>query len=141
MSVDMSQLTDTFTSMANAIREKTGSTSAFTPAQMITEIENIPSGGIATSCILPYTYASSTITSYSGSENFILDSAFYYCFRLTDISFPECNYIGSKAFYNCYNLTSAIFPKCSYIGSLAFQGCSGLTNISFPIVPALATCT
>ena len=40
----MSELTDVFTGIASAIRSKTGSSSAFTPAQMITEIENIPTG-------------------------------------------------------------------------------------------------
>jgi len=129
----MSQLTDTFTSMANAIREKTGSTSAFTPAQMITEIENIPTGGggIAT-YILPYTYASSTITSYTGNENLILDYAFASCRSLSNISFPECTSIGRDAFVGCYSLTSISFPQCTYIGTYAFYNCSSLSNISFP---------
>ena len=40
----MSALTDYFTSLANAIRSKTGKSDALTPSQMISEIENIPSG-------------------------------------------------------------------------------------------------
>ena len=35
----------TLTGIASAIRSKTGTSSAFTPAQMITEIENMEIGG------------------------------------------------------------------------------------------------
>ena len=61
----MSELTDVFTGIASAIRSKTGSSSAFTPAQMITEIENIPTA----SWVGVSAYESSNITSYQGSEN------------------------------------------------------------------------
>ncbi len=41
----MSALTDTFTSIADAIRSKTGKSDTITPSQMPSEIEGIQSGG------------------------------------------------------------------------------------------------
>lgn len=41
----MSDLTNTFTAIANAIRTKTGGSNSMTPSQMTNEILNIPSGG------------------------------------------------------------------------------------------------
>ena len=40
----MSALTDYFTSLADAIRSKTGKSDTLTPSQMIEEVENIPTG-------------------------------------------------------------------------------------------------
>ena len=41
----MSQLSQIFTNIANAIRNKTGSNELITPPEMATAIDNIPSGG------------------------------------------------------------------------------------------------
>jgi hypothetical protein len=46
--------------------------------------------------------------------------AFYYCDRLTTISFPNCITIGSNAFNSCYSLTTVSFPKCTTIDVSAF---------------------
>lgn len=50
----MSELTNVFTDIADAIRSKTGSSATITPAQMATEIENIPSGGGEVDPVLLY---------------------------------------------------------------------------------------
>ena len=43
----MSALTDTFTSIANTIRAKTGKSATMTPAQMVVEIANLSGGNIS----------------------------------------------------------------------------------------------
>ena len=129
----ISDLSSTFTGIANAIRSKTGSSSAFTPAQMVTEIENIPTDKVATSYIGGNKYSGSTITSYTGNEDLILDYAFYRCISLSTVSFPECEYIGYYAFYNCTNLINISFPECSYIENYAFASCTSLSTVSFPM--------
>ena len=119
----------TLTGIASAIRSKTGSSSAFTPAQMVSEIESIPTGG---SAVYPNQYESSTITEYTGNESYILDFAFRNCSQLTTVSFSNCEYVGTSAFQLCGNLTTVSFPNCSYIAMYAFTNCSGLTTASFP---------
>ena len=126
----MSTLTDTFTGIANAIRSKTGSSSAFTPAQMITEIENIPTGG--GSIIGINQYRSSNISAYEGNEIAICDDAFEGCSTLTTVSFPACTVINYAAFARCSALTTISFPACTTIGSYAFSTCYALTTASFP---------
>lgn len=119
----------TITNIADAIRSKTGESSAMTPSQMVSAIEGMSGGG---SAVPPYAFNNSTISEYIGSEKYILDYAFASCYSLSTVTFPECNYIGIYAFLSCTQLTTASFPKCSYIGSYAFAFCSNLTTLSFP---------
>ena len=114
----MSQLTDTFTSIADAIRYKTGGSSSFTPAQMPSEIMNIPTGP---NIIQPFQYVSSSMSYYEGNETFIGDRAFVSCTNLTSLSFPSCSYIGERAFSSLGTVTSIYFPECEYIGAEAFK--------------------
>lgn len=62
------------------------------------------------------------------------DSAFYYCFSLTNISISDSvTYIGNAAFYHCSSLTSISIPdSVTYIGNAAFSFCSSLSSISIP---------
>lgn len=119
----------TLTGIADAIRSKTGSSSAFTPSQMISEIENIPP---KKSAIMPRTYYQTPIENYTDSEYYILDSAFYRCTNLTTVSFSNCLVIEQNAFAICRSLSDIYFPNCSYIGWYAFQGCVSLSTVSFP---------
>lgn len=131
----------TMKGIANAIRSKTGTTAAFTPSQMITEIENIEKAG---QDIMPTTYfRNSTITSYTGDANYILGYAFQECINLSFVSFPNCTYIARDAFYGCKKLETVYFPKCTYIYESAFLGCSMLSSLyltqveSVPFIPDL----
>lgn len=116
------------TGIADAIRDKTSNPStAFTPAQMISEIESIDAGG---QDIMPATYfTNSEITSYEGNANYILGYAFQQCENLSIVSFPNCNYIGRDAFKYCSKLSTAYFPKCTYIYNSAFYGCTTLRRL------------
>ena len=143
----------TMTGIADAIRSKTGESSVMTPLQMISAIEGMSIGGGSVVAPLKY-YGDSTISEYTGNEIAVYDYAFYSCFRLTTVSFPQCNYIGNytfgscrslttvsfpecsyigdNAFYSCINLATVFLSECSYIGNFAFRNCSQLTTVSFP---------
>ena len=127
----MSELTDVFTGIASAIRSKTGSSSAFTPAQMITEIENIPTGDNV-KYIAPAQYVYSTISNYEGDESLILDSAFRGCYDLSTISLPNVTFIGGSAFERT-SLSQISFPLCSHIGQNGFSNCSSITTVDLPM--------
>ena len=135
----MSELTNIFSDIANAIRAKAGTSSGFAPSQMASGIMNIPSGGGDFTYVAPRAYQNnSTITSYSGSETVIFDRAFQSCRYLSKVSFSECQFIEDSAFNNCYTLSTISFPQASYIGYGAFTGCSALSAVSFPKVNSMA---
>ena len=51
---------------------------------------------------------------------------------ITNVSLPECRYIGEDAFQRCSSLTQVSLPKCSYIYAYAFDDCRSLSQISLP---------
>ena len=63
--------------------------------------------------------------------------AFYYCYALNRISFPNVTAIQSHAFEYCVSLSEAYFPKVKTVGSAAFYRCTSLSSVSFPEVTTL----
>lgn len=146
----------TFTDIANAIREKTGSTGLLYPSEMAQNILDIPQGGGEdnlpafidgtanfndyassirnVSAIRPYAFLSDTtvINANFPKVEKIGECAFSSCTNLQTINFPKVEKIGSYAFLGCSSLQTANFPKCSYIGSSVFRSCSNLTEAIFP---------
>lgn len=129
----IADLSSTFTGIASAIRTKTGSSSAFKPAQLASEILNIPSSAFISASIMEENkYKGSNITSYSGNEIAIMYGAFENCtYTLSSVAFPYCKYIDDYAFKNCRFLSYISFPKCEYIGSNTFADCYSLTTANF----------
>lgn len=60
--------------------------------------------------------------------------AFYNCWELTEVAFPESlTIIGASAFYGCSKLVNVYLPdNVKEIGSSVFSGCSGLESIHLP---------
>lgn len=154
--VNTTQLDSDLTSIANAIREKTGGTSSIAfPAGFISEIEGIR-GGFEDDIIqrtISGVYENSTATligqgmfsanseitsvSFAACSN-ISNYAFYKCTDLTTAYFPSCQRVGSYAFSSCYKLVNIYFPMCSLIDNYAFAYCSSLTTASFPACTSLS---
>ena len=143
---------DTMINLANAVRNLTSISSAFTPIEMISNInnykENIIIHGNAHVNDLSITELINNKVKYVGYRAFrscynlslisfpnceyIEGPAFEMCSSLTQVTFPKCSNIGYYAFYNCPSLTQATFPECTTIGRAAFYTCSSLTQASFP---------
>lgn len=152
MSNQHSTLTGLFSDIADAIREKRGSSASIVADAFPTAIRAIPSGGggddIAIS-ILDGTiseYTNSNITQLRAyafyrctnlkSANFPLITtvnagAFGECTSLSEISMPAVATVGSSAFTGCA-LTDVYLPNCDMIGASAFYNCKHLTSISLP---------
>lgn len=148
----------TFTDIANAIREKTGSTGLLYPSEMAQNILNIPQGGgednlpafiggtanfedYASSIrnvtrIKDYTFMSDTtvVNADFPKVEKIGEGAFSYCTNLQTINFPKCSQLGNNAFVNCSKITEAIFPECQRVYQGAFNYCKSLTTAYFPKV-------
>lgn len=124
-------LVSKLTNVADAIREKTGSTGSLTLDGMVTAIKGIDGGGsgvdyLAQRCM-------GTLTEYSSDEvTKIGNYAFGDCSSLTSINFPACKSIGGYAFYSCSSLASVSFPACTEISNRAFCYCDSLASVSFP---------
>lgn len=146
----------TFTDIANAIREKTGSTGLLYPSEMAQNILDIPQGGgedyLPTfiegtanfadyassirnvSAIRPYTFMSNTtvVNADFPKVEKIGECAFSSCTNLQTINFPKCSYLGYNAFRECSKITEAIFPECQTVYGGAFCYCKSLTTAYFP---------
>lgn len=146
----------TFTDIANAIREKTGSTGLLYPSEMAQNILDIPQGGGENylpafidgtanfadyyssirnvSIIRPYTFMSNTtvVNANFPKVKKIGEGAFSYCTNLQTANFPKCSYIGYNAFIECSKITEAIFPECRTVSVGAFCSCKSLTTAYFP---------
>ena len=126
----------TFTDIANAIREKTGNTGLLYPSEMAQNILDIPQGGGED--YLPTfiegtanfeDYASS-IRNVTGIRNY----AFYSDNAIREVNFPKVKKIGEGAFRNCYNLTTVSFPMCTTVYAEAFAMCTQLRDAYFPVL-------
>lgn len=74
----------------------------------------------------------SDITNVSLPEcRYIGEEAFQHCATLNQVNLPECRYIYDYAFDNCGSLSQVSLPVCEYIGEAAFQQCS-LKQVSLP---------
>lgn len=74
----------------------------------------------------------SDITNVSLPEcRYIGKDAFAYFSTLNQVNLPECEYIDEFAFDNCDSLSQISLPVCEYIGEEAFQHCS-LKQVSLP---------
>ena len=142
--------------IANAIREKTGTTKRMTITEMEKTVEDFKeedsSMGIidgstteiynATITQLPsYVFYCNSILTSVGFPNCtsIASSVFKECSSLTSVSFPMCTRIGSSAFYSCPSLIGADFPKCSIISGNAFNNCTSLISANFPICTSIGS--
>ena len=152
-------LDDTMTSIANAIRAKTGGTATMTPSEMPTEIASIPSGGGGEG--LPREVSSTGVYGHPTQQfTFSLPSeatdvgayavyyGFFNCATLTDVDFSSLTsatgFSGLRyAFQNCTNLLSVDFSSLETVsGEYCFgefcKDCTSLATIDFSSLTSIA---
>lgn len=128
-------LTDFMTDVANAIREKKGTTDLINPQDFSAEIASIESGeGYNVDDI-----ASGVI---AGDLRFTINSigaySFYNDTGITSVDAPNVTTIGTYAFYNIANITSINAPNVTTIGNYAFTA-PKVTSIDFPLCTSIGT--
>lgn len=150
----------TLTSIADAIRARAGVSDAFTPAQMVSAIEAMPSGaGSLVSATFSYNgvyspsdygadafsditidvdstldkFANGTLTTFSNSNASIVKSYFFHGYaNLCEVTFEAAQTIDMNAFNGCWNLSIANIPLVTEIQGNAFSGCA-LRNVSYSL--------
>lgn len=147
----------TLTDIADAIREKAGTSATMTPSQMVSAIGSISGGdttledGLVTGVLSSYENSRvSYVRSYAfyQYDNLMMVSlpkvvdiqynAFNNCLSLSTINFPKVTTIDSCAFSSCKALVSTSFPAVTFIGSRAFQTCTSLEKINFPLATSIS---
>lgn len=142
------------TSIANAIRSKTGGSATMTPGQMPAQIASIPAGtlGIPREVNANGVYGMPTATSFSLPANandvgtYAFTYAFYGCNSLVSVDLSSLttvsgSYVFSSAFENCSRLTSVDLSSLATVSGAnafytAFRNCTSLTSLSFPALTA-----
>ena len=125
------QLTEFLTEIADAIREKTGTSDPINPQDFATTIAEMQTGGgggdLLTQAI------EGTIIGFNSPELSAIGSyAFFQNPNLMAVNLPKCTSIGSLAFNGCLNIIDISLPKCTQVGSSAFYSCNGLTELNLP---------
>ena len=136
------------TSIANAIRSKTGGSATMTPGQMPAQIASIPVGtlgiprevdanGVYGMPARNLTFALPPTAKNIGG--YVLTNAFYGCATLTSVDLSSLTTISGSsaldsAFYGCYALTSVDLSSLTTVsGSSAlnnvFRSCSALASV------------
>ena len=130
--VDSAQLDSDLTSVANAIRAKSGGSGQLAfPAGFVSEIGNIPSGGAnheadILSGSLSGTYVNDEVTSLRAQSLSGLTG-------LTSVSMPNVTGLNGNSFYNCSNVTSLYLPKLEkFTTNYNFSGMSKLPLVVLP---------
>lgn len=132
-------LKDFVTGVADAIREKKGTTELINPQDFENEIRTIQTGSDPASGkslaaqIIDRSVTDVTAGDLKGATKIGI-YVFYACKSLTNITIPDSvTSIENGAFQNCSNLTSITIPNSvTSIGNYAFSYCTGLTSITIP---------
>lgn len=110
------------TNIANAIREKNGSTDTYMPSEMADAIAAIETGGGGAEDTRFYDIIARTITEIDDDTITTVGKyAFNSCAELKTINLPNCTTIGNSAFSNTMP-TTVNLPKVTTVGEYAFQG-------------------
>lgn len=150
--VDSTQLDNNLTSVANAIRAKSGGTGQLVfPAGFVSEIGNIETGGSGeidwnefTTMTKPVDITlANSVTNIGSFTNFaktlsapevttITKNAFYNNRTIKGISLPKCTNIPTSAFQYCEELNSIDLSSAKTLGERVFWGCKKLKTVFLP---------
>lgn len=112
--------------IADAIREKNGSTDKYKIGEMADAIGGIQ-GGWSTDGIAKHKEPNGNIIfGYSGT---IEKSSFYGCVGITKVAGNNITKINDSVFEGCTGMLQAVFPNVTNIGISAFKGCSNVESI------------
>lgn len=151
-------LTEVFKSIADAIRGKTGKEDKLTPAQMVSEIKGIQTGG-GNSDALKQLIDGTLASLYDEDITHIRTRVFGYNDALKEVNLPNAKTIGQavfasataletvkldsietlvisgnqdQQFYSCSNLKNVSMNSLKTVGGSSFDGCSSLKQIYLP---------
>lgn len=124
------------TSIADAIRSKTGKTDTMTPAEMATEIESISGGGSSTRGISEDEWAKAVSSQpFKVVDNITTTAKGYFtsnldCWQnITSATFYQLTSIPIYWMHYAKKLQRVILPKCTSVGRECFWYCTSLKYV------------
>ena len=118
----------TLTAIADAIRNKNGTSTTYKPSEFAEQIRALVNDGYNE-------FEKAIMRSIKEVQNTTSTEigAFAYsnATDLANVTFTEATVIDSNAFYKCTALEEVYFPKVTHIGSYAFYGCGALKEVTF----------
>ena len=146
------------TSIANAIRAKTGGSATMTPGQMPAQIASIPSGGsvgitreVSAQGVYQMPAQSFTFSLPANATDVgarALSNAFRECTGITSADLGSITGVSGRsafyyAFYGCTSLASANFGSLAAVSekdafNCAFYGCTSLASANFPLLTTIS---
>ena len=121
-----------FAAIADAIRSKTGETSAIVADNFPDAIRAIETHEAEDAII------DGSIGRYSNDRVLrVSPYVFYERANLTEVRFANVTHVNSEAFGACYRLRTVYMPSAEYIGNGAFCGCRNLSEIYCPLVTCI----
>lgn len=136
----MSELTNIFGDIANAIRSKNGESNNYLPSEMSNAILDIPTGGggdeYKNLCcdILAGTASNIVLNGVTDIANFKFMEDGMSTHNLVSINFPDVINTGYRSFENCRNLKDVYLPNANSLGNRSFYNCQNITNFYAPNV-------
>lgn len=132
----MTVLTDdtNYKAIADAIREKNGTTETYKPSEMAGAIKMLSansSGGDFEALV------NRNMTTLDCDLSNVGEYAFACCNQLTTANFPNLITVAGQGFYKCVALSSVNLPVAQTLGQNAFSGCKGLQRVVFPEVTSI----
>lgn len=119
-------LKDFCTDIADAIREKKGTTDLINPQDFADEIRNLPSGGDIDALV------ARTITEYENNTiEEISAYVFAYCTALRKVTIPNVRKIETLCFAHCSSVTEFHAPLMEDLGEQSLRNMS-ITKFDFP---------
>lgn len=115
--------------IADAIREKTGTTELYKPSEMANAIKEIQTGGGSGNIDA---LIDRSVTEISSNVAIIGENAFTKCVSLISANLPLATKVSHNAFSNCDNLESVNIPLVENVGQNAFSNCKKLTSVNLP---------
>lgn len=126
-------LTEKLTTIADAIRSKTGKSEAFSLEQMATEIADMETGGGGIT-VDDMATRSAPVGDITVNAEKIERWAFSYCLGITGVSAPNTTQTGANAFNGCQNIKNFYLPKAGIIGQNTFYSCHLVKELELPSV-------
>lgn len=126
----------TLIDIADAVREKTGSTASIKTNQIANEIRN----KLDTAT---YQMVDGTISYFHDSRaTTVRPYAFYDCNNLHTVIVENATSIGTYGFYSCEKLATLYAPKATSVGGSGLVSCIGLSDVTLGITGTLSSnCT
>lgn len=139
--VDSSQLNTDLTSIANAIRAKSGGSSQLAfPSGFVSEIGNIPSGGGSDLYIKIIEGSNEVTTIVDNTLTKIKTRGISNVASLVSAEFNEVTSVGDRIFESSLsNFESISFPKLKKLGGYTFSGATKFDTYNIPLLEEVGT--